>query len=344
MADSPQPAPDRRIRTPLLAWYRGARRDLPWRGTRDPYRIWVSEIMLQQTRVAAALPYYQRFVNRFPDAAALARASEAEVLACWSGLGYYSRARNLLKAARLIQQDGGFPRDYQSIRRLPGVGDYTAAAIASIAFGLPHAVLDGNVMRVLARVLNETGDIGAAATRKRLRQAADCLLDRRAPGSFNQALMELGATVCLPRDPQCRLCPIAQRCQARREGTQRELPIQSRRMSFVRIHKTLLLIQQGKRILLWKRDQGSARMAGFWELPEAGQLPEAVPGDTLGQLRHTITNHHYEVTVLEAEIARIPPGFRWVSSRCLDRIPLSTLARKALARRGVKIPKIPVRK
>lgn len=172
-----------------MRWYEGARRDLPWRRTRDPYRIWISEIMLQQTRVAAVVPYYEKFLREFPNAAALARADQDRVLALWSGLGYYSRARNLHSAARQIAAGGEFPREYESIRALPGVGDYTAAAISSIAFGSPHTAIDGNVRRVVARLAgqDEIGDLPHQ------------LLDRRDPGRWNQAMMELGATLCLPR-------------------------------------------------------------------------------------------------------------------------------------------------
>src|SRR5579862_6586746 len=193
----------------LLAWYDARHRDLPWRSTTDPYRIWVSEVMLQQTRAEAVIPYYERFLERFPNAAALAVASEQEVLAWWSGLGYYSRARHLHKAARLVAD--GFPKTYETIRELPGVGDYTAAAIGSIAFGLPHAVVDGNVLRVVARIENDAADIAAPRTRERFRTVAQNWLEQ-APadsfGAFNQALMELGATICLPRNPACTTCPV----------------------------------------------------------------------------------------------------------------------------------------
>ena len=207
---SKAPGPAARIGRLLLAWYARGHRDLPWRDTRDPYRIWVSEIMLQQTRAQAVIPYYHRFLERFPSVEALAAAAEDEVLALWSGLGYYSRARNLRLAARQIVDSGGFPRSYEGIRGLPGIGDYTAAAVASIAFDLPYAVLDGNVLRVVARVANDAADISAARTRERFRAMAQGWLDAAIePGHFNQALMELGATVCLPRKPLCLVCPLA---------------------------------------------------------------------------------------------------------------------------------------
>jgi A/G-specific adenine glycosylase len=318
------------FRRTLIRWYRNAKRDLPWRLTHDPYRIWLSEIMLQQTRVAAALPYYNRFVERFPDAAALAGAPEPEVLAAWAGLGYYSRARNLQKAAKLIVANGGFPQDYDAIRALPGVGDYTAAAVASIAFGLPHAVLDGNVMRVLARISNDGGDLASARTRTRLQGLAAALLDRRRPGEHNQAVMELGATICLPSGPQCLLCPVAAFCEARTSGVQDRLPVKSRPVEPVRLQLQFLAIRRDGAYLFWQRPPDSGRMAGFWELPERAQLPGASTNSELGSFRHTITHHRYTVTVFQAEAVEIPPGFHWIARSRLSAVPLSTLARKAL--------------
>jgi A/G-specific adenine glycosylase len=318
------------VRQSLEQWYEGARRDLPWRRTADPYRIWLSEVMLQQTRVAAVLPYYERFLARFPDVAALARAPEADVLACWSGLGYYSRARNLHRAAKLVASQGEFPRDCEALRELPGVGEYTAAAIASIAFGQPHAVVDGNAARVLARLLCERGDIASSATRARLRDAAAALLDRKRPGVWNQALMELGATVCVPRQPACAACPLARFCEARRAGLERELPLKLPKPNPERIEKTVLLIERANRILLWQRDGASPRLAGFWDLPEPHQLPDAVLGDAVAALRHSIVNHRYSITVLRATVPRAPAGFRWFPLSALSEIPLATVARKAL--------------
>ncbi len=318
----------------LLRWYDRAARPLPWRTTRDPYRIWVSEIMLQQTRVAAVLPYYERFLARFPDAASLAAAPESELLALWSGLGYYSRARNMQSAARKIVELSSFPRDYDQIRRLPGVGDYTAAAIASIAFGLPYAVLDGNVLRVLSRLTNDAGDIASTAVRRRLHEKAQALLEPGRPGEFNQALMELGAIICLPRAPQCLLCPIAELCEARRLGVESQLPVKLGRVRQVRVHKTLLLAERNGRVLLWQRS-GGGRMNGFWELPEAGQLPEARHLETLHEFRHSITNHSYVFTVVSVRVRGNPEGFSWIKRALLNEIPLSTTARKALARSEV---------
>jgi A/G-specific adenine glycosylase len=314
----------------LVTWYRVSARDLPWRRTRDPFRILVSEVMLQQTRAQTVIPYYEKFLSRFPTARALALASESEVLAAWSGLGYYTRARNLQRAAREIDEAGDFPREYDAIRKLPGVGPYTAAAVASIAFGLPHVVVDGNVLRVVARIANDASDIGASGTRARFEAIAAGWLDRSDPGGFNQALMELGATVCLPRDPLCLLCPAAAECAARAAGTAGSLPVKLRRTEAAHIASTLLLIEKKGDLLMWQRPETSPRMAGFWELPDLEQLPGAKAGATLGSFRHTITHHHYRFEVVRASISRTPKGFRWLSRQELEVQPLSTISRKAL--------------
>ncbi len=313
----------------LLAWYDRGHRDLPWRRTSDPYRIWVSEIMLQQTRAQAVIPYYERFLARFPTPAALAAAEENEVLALWSGLGYYSRARNLLRAARLTSA-AGFPRDYAGIRALPGIGDYTAAAIASIAFGLPHAAVDGNVLRVVARVENDAADIGSAATLARFRAVAESWLDPRWPGEFNQAMMELGATVCLPRNPVCSACPLAAMCRARAAGTAAQLPVKLRKIQPVQLETVLLVVRSRGRILLRRRADSASRMAGFWELPEAGDLPGARVGTVYGSFRHTITHHHYTVTVRAAAAGRRPPACEWFAPTEIAALPVTTATRKSL--------------
>ena len=322
----------RRLRGRLLDWYARHKRDLPWRRTRDPYRIWISEVMLQQTRVAAVIPYYERFLDRFPDVGALAEAPEQRLLAAWSGLGYYSRARNLQKAARAIVELRRFPRDYDSLRALAGIGDYTASAVASIAFGLPHPVLDGNVLRVLSRLTAERGSIQSQAVRQRLRETAGRLLDAKRPGEFNQALMELGATVCLPKRPLCGQCPVSRYCEARRQGQQNELPVNAVRPTPRRIEKQLLLIEQDGKVLLWQRPADSRRLAGFWELPERQQVPSAEVQESVARFRHTIVNTVYVVQVLRAAVQRIPRGFGWKSRKILERLPLSTTAKKALAR------------
>lgn len=306
----------RSLRTKLTRWYDRVKRDLPWRRTRDPYAIWVSEVMLQQTRVAAVIPYYERFLRRFPGVEALAQAPESELLAMWSGLGYYSRARNLQKGARQIVDRGEFPREYSSLLDLAGVGTYTAAAIASIAYGLPHAVVDGNVRRVLARIAND----GHAD----MQAIADCLLDRRNPGRSNQAIMELGATICLPRKPLCGACPVAAHCLARRAGTQQELPLKKAKAAPEYLQRTLLLIRRSGRILLMP----SLRVTGFWDLPE--KVPRIKLGAALGEFTHTITHRHYRFTVREATARAVPKGARWYAETQFAGLALSTVARKAL--------------
>jgi A/G-specific adenine glycosylase len=272
--------------------------------------------MLQQTRVAAVIPYYQRFLKRFPRVHDLAQASETEVLSLWSGLGYYSRARNMQKAARQIVERGGFPRDYSSIRALAGVGDYTAAAVASIAFGLPHAAIDGNVRRVVMRLTGDsTADVGAIATQ---------LMDPRRPGQWNQAVMELGATICLPGEPLCSACPLALACVAKQREIQRDLPPPRKKPAIVRKQRTLLVIRRKGRILLIP----SPRVSGFWDLPEV--FSGVRLGPRLGEFRHAITNSQYYFEVREARIGVCPRNCRWWDERKLDEIPLSTASRKAL--------------
>jgi len=291
--------------------------------------------MLQQTRAQTVIPYYERFLARFPAVEALAQASEQDVLAAWSGLGYYSRARNLRRAAQRIWARGGFPHQYETLHELPGVGDYTAAAIASIAFGLPHAVVDGNVLRVVARVENDASDIAAPHTRERFRAVVQAWLDPQAPGAFNQALMELGATVCLVKNPVCRVCPLAAHCRARAAGTTGELPLKLCRVEPVRMEAVVLVIRSRGRVLLRQREAHARRMAGFWELPTPDHLPQAHIRAAIGTFRHTITHHRYKIAVANASAPRATGPFRWFAPRQILEIPLSTTARKALQMAGV---------
>jgi A/G-specific adenine glycosylase len=242
------------FRKSLLGWFRQYRRDLPWRRTKDSYRIWLSEIMLQQTRVAAVIPYYAGFLERFPDVHALAAAPQEEVLRLWSGLGYYSRARNLQHAAQeIVAKHGGvFPRDENDALALPGIGRYTAAAILSIAYGAKHAVLDGNVARVLARIFAVQGDLRDAKRWQSLQQSADALLDAKFPSDWNQAMMELGATLCTPQSPQCLLCPVTQFCQARKLGIAESLPARRKKRAteVITLAAAVLLDSRGRTLLL----------------------------------------------------------------------------------------------
>jgi A/G-specific adenine glycosylase len=284
--------------------------------------------MLQQTRAQTVIPYYHRFLQRFPDIRSLALAREADVLACWSGLGYYSRARNLQKAARMMVAAGGFPGEYDNIRALPGVGPYTAAAVASIAFDSPHAVLDGNVLRVISRLRADPSDIGATKTRAHFQKIADELLDRRHPGNFNQAMMELGATICLPRLPRCSLCPVAPVCAARNTGRQHEFPVKRPKPTMRLVQLRVAIIEKDGMVLLRRRPAGESLMAGFWELPAPEDLIAWRVVKKIGSFGHTITHNRYVVSVFTGQIDQSPQGYRW--RREIEGIPLTTMARKAL--------------
>ena len=288
--------------------------------------------MLQQTRAAAAIPYYEDFLRRFPTAGALANAPESEVLAAWSGLGYYSRARNLRASAARMTDAGGFPNSFAEIRSLPGVGAYTAAAVASIAFGLPHAVLDGNVMRVISRLDNDGGDVGSAVTRRRLQARADELLECAQPGAFNQAMMELGATVCLPRAPLCLVCPVNALCAAREAGTQNQLPLKSPKPKPERLASQIVIVERRSQVLLRQRSPDARRLAGFWELPAREELPNLHGEVLLGTVVHTIVNQRHEIAVYRGEWPSrfLPGGIEWVKRESFKTLPVTTVTRKAL--------------
>ena len=268
------PASRRALRRRLLDWFRRAKRDLPWRRTRDPYRILVSEVMLQQTQVATALPYYVRFLAWFPTVESLARAPEEAVLKAWQGLGYYRRAMNLREAARAIlrRHGGRVPRDPAALAALPGVGRYTSAAVASIAFGRPVAALDANAARVLARWLAVTGEIDRPAVRAGLWEAAEALLSRRAPGAWNQAVMELGARVCLPRGSRCPRCPVRRHCRAFAGGLQENIPARRRRRPVPHIEVGAGIVWRRGRVLLCRRRR-DAMLGGLWEFPGGKRRP-----------------------------------------------------------------------
>jgi A/G-specific adenine glycosylase len=323
------------LRAQLSGWYAAQRRDLPWRRTRDPYFIWVSEIMLQQTRVAAVIDRFADFVRRFPTIETLAKASEQEVLALWSGLGYYRRARMLHQAARFVAThlEGRVPGTAEELRELPGVGGYTAAAIASIAYGEPVAVVDGNVERVICRLAgwDEAEGKGGTAQRKKIAEMALHLLDPERPGDFNQAMMELGATVCLPRNPQCLVCPVAKGCKTRGEHkTRPRAPMTSREVAHA-------LVERRGAVLVERRAATETVMPGMWQLPV---LREAlVPEDELRlEVRHAIMQVNYRVkvrAVAEADVDQMTVEGgerRWVRKKELGTLPLTGLARKVLTK------------
>jgi A/G-specific adenine glycosylase len=340
------PAKIAALRGRLLRWYAEHARDLPWRKTADPYAIWVSEIMLQQTRVAVVVDRYQKFMKRFPTAVALALAPEQQVLALWSGLGYYRRARMLHKAAQFVAENmgGNLPARAGELRTLPGIGAYTAAAVASIAHGEPLAVVDGNVERVLCRLAGwEAGSRkgGGAALRKKIEKLAARLLDAARPGDFNQAMMELGATVCAPRNPQCLVCPLAADCKTRGEHkTPRRAPMISREVAYalsVRMGSGGLRGQGGREVLLEQRPAQQTVMPGMWELPALADS-NVPPKELRMMLRHAIMQVNYYVrirTVFEDDVDAMTVAGgerRWVSLRETAGMALTGLARKVLVR------------
>jgi A/G-specific adenine glycosylase len=257
-----------RFRRRLLDWFGATQRDLPWRRSRDPYRIWISEVMLQQTQVKTVVPYFEQFVRRFPDVNALARADLQDVLKCWEKLGYYARARNLHAAARemVANRDGVIPRDRDELLMLPGIGDYMAAAIASIAFDQPQAVVDGNVKRVLARLCMIEAPVNSPAAARRFRDRAQVMLDAKRPGDFNQAMMELGAVVCLPRDPRCDACPVSTFCRSYAEGKAHDFPVRAKRKTVPTYHVAVGIVQRRGKILITRR-KPSGLLGGLWEFP-----------------------------------------------------------------------------
>lgn len=331
-------------RRALLRWYGAHRRDLPWRKTRDPYRIWLSEIMLQQTRVAAVLEHYRIFLERFPDIEALAAASEADVLAAWSGLGYYRRARMLRHCAQQIvdQHGGSFPRRSESLFALPGIGRYTAAAIASIAFREPVAVVDGNVERVLQRL------IGSTLTSRQTWDHAQAFLAPSRPGDFNQAMMELGATVCLPHEPRCLVCPLRQWCMTRGEEARHAKPALRQQKKEI---WCALDWREGDgngggngKVRLVKRPRKASLMAGMWELPQSSVRPRPLSAAALWRtFRHSITVTNYTVHVLRSQSSRqlgLPDDWfatksEWIEVDSIQQLPITGLTRKILKASGM---------
>jgi len=315
-----------RLRRALLRWYRTAARDLPWRRTADPYAIWVSEIMLQQTQVTTVLPYFERWMQRFPTVADLADAEEADVLQVWAGLGYYSRARALLRGAREVvaRNRGKVPRRVEELKALPGIGPYTAGAIASIAFGLREPVVDGNVIRVLCRIFGLRGNPAAAPLRAELWRLAGLLVPPRAPGDFNSALMELGATICRPGKPDCHRCPVRALCAAHAAGVEEDLPELPKSPAAESLRMAAAVIERGDRILLVRRGPGAC-WAGLWQFPAleigAGEdsrvalrrhlrealAIEALPERAIAIIRHGVTRYRVTLTAYRCQVERDQP-------------------------------------
>jgi A/G-specific adenine glycosylase len=346
---------DRAVARRLVAWFDAVARDLPWRRRRDPYAVWLSEIMLQQTRVDTVIPYFERFLGRFPDARALGEAPLDEVLALWSGLGYYRRARELHSCAREVttRYGGELPGEAAELRKLPGIGAYTAGAIASLAFGKREPLVDGNVARVLSRLYGIDAPIRSAPAVKKLWETAARLIPEDRPGAFNESLMELGATVCAPSNPRCPDCPIEPLCSARAEGRVNELPVVEAKKKVPLVKMVAAVLRSGPRVLLARRAAGGL-FGGLWEPPmveaeslaaaraalAAAGVAEDVGLAAAGKVKHVLSHKELAVLVATAEIAGKPRAPRslaapYEKALWLDpddaAVGVSTLARKIIA-------------
>jgi A/G-specific adenine glycosylase len=328
----------RAFQVALMRWYRRNKRDLPWRRTRDPYKVWVSEVMLQQTRVDVVTDYYRRWMRAFPSVRTLARAPLTRALKLWEGLGYYARARNLHRGAQYVMETfgGQLPRTVDGLMEIPGIGRYTAGAVASIAFDEPVSLVDGNVARVLARVFAIRDNVKQPATLKRLYGLADALVPATRPGDFNQALMELGALVCLPQQPRCGCCPLRSCCLATARGLTDTLPNRGTARRTIHLVRDVVRVMRGGRLLLRQRP-GDGQLAGMWELPSVDDAPFDV-GAPLAELRHTITHHRILLRAFEATVAsdigRTDERWRWVTPVEARRLSLPAAHRKLVNRIG----------
>jgi A/G-specific adenine glycosylase len=342
-----------RLRRQLLSWFQRHQRDLPWRRTRDPYAIWVSEIMLQQTQVGTVIPYFERFLAAFPTVAALARAQEEDVLRLWEGLGYYRRARHLYQAARQVvaEYDGAIPKDPDALRQLPGLGRYSVGAILSLAFDLRLPIVEANSRRVLCRLFGYRGDPLRGAGARWLWQVAEEILPRRRVGDFNQALMELGALVCFPAAPRCSSCPVAKLCVARQQGLQERIPPRPPSPTMIEMEEVAVVVRRGRRVLLVQRPAAASRWASMWEFPHgpasrreprssARVLARELTGvdvdieRPLLTLRHAVTRHRIRIDCFSGRYrtGRFQSAFyqqgRWVEPAMLASFPVSAPQRR----------------
>jgi A/G-specific adenine glycosylase len=344
-----------RLSSKLLAWYNTNKRTLPWRGHPSAYAVWASEIMLQQTRVETVIPYFEKWMRLFPDINSFAKASEHDVLNAWEGLGYYSRARNFHKAAKIVaeQYDGKVPRDLDELRKLPGIGRYTLGAIASIAFGMDVSALDGNIKRVYARIFDIAESVDSPAGEKILWELADQHLPKGHAGDYNQALMDLGATICVPKNPRCLICPIMELCKARENGTQDQRPVMKPKKEVPHyVHAAGVVIERKKVLLAQRPSQGL--LGGMWEFPNgrvegdpAKGLSDALKtgyrlrlrmqrgnkiqkNEALGIVQHAYTHFKVTVHVFRCELNSIPAGtnLKWVPLKDLDNFPMGKIDRQ----------------
>lgn len=329
------PYPDKErtslIQQKLVHWFIDNGRDLPWRHDRNPYKVWVSEVMLQQTQVETVIPYFNRFMERFPTIYALAEANEEEVIKAWEGLGYYSRARYLHHAVREVAEEygGKVPKRMEEISQLKGVGPYTAGAILSLAYGQPVPAVDGNVMRVIARLFAIDDDIAKQATRVKMEQLVKHLIPPDAPGPFNEGLMELGALICTPRNPDCLFCPLLEECMGRAQGRHEQLPVKKKRQRVRSASLVCGVVVKNQRVLIRRRpDQGL--LAGMWEFPNIEQsdvralLPELrIEWERpLGKITHVFSHVKWTVNVYRGEAQSrqqpLTPDYRWIELKELS--------------------------
>ncbi|HMM27045.1 MAG TPA: A/G-specific adenine glycosylase [Aggregatilineaceae bacterium] len=341
----------------LLAWFEGESEDLPWRQDRHPYRVWLSEIMLQQTQVATVIPYFKRFLERFPTVEDLARAPLDDVLKIWEGLGYYSRARNLHRTAQIVAKEygGNFPASPEELQKLPGIGRYTAGAIASIAYGVNAPVLDGNVIRVLSRIYDIADDVTQPATQRALWALAERLVPPGQAGAWNEALMDLGRRICTPRDPRCAECPVNTWCDAFQAGTQRQRPVRPQRVKTPHFDVTAAVIRRADGQVLIAQRPPDAMLGGLWEFPGGKREPgetlrdclareireelgiEIRVGEQIGVVRHGYTHFRITLYAFYGEIASGEPraigcaAWTWATLDDLDRYAFPVTDRKIIA-------------
>lgn len=327
----------------LLTWYSKNKRDLPWRKTTNPYYIWISEIMLQQTQVQTVIPYYENFITTFPTIESLAYSPIEKVYKCWEGLGYYSRARNLQAASKMIMENyqGIFPNTYEEIITLKGIGPYTASAIASIAFQIPKGVVDGNVLRIFSRLYNDTSNIALDKTKKAYQIICDNLISQKDPSSFNQALMDLGATICKPKNPQCEICPVQKHCLAYQTNKQNVLPINIKKTKNTEINYMTCIIEYQNQLLLIKNT--SSLLEGLYgfvqydvESPiayeerfyEDYQTPIEIT-EFVKEVKHVFSHRTWRMQVYKAKLLEKPP-FELYTLKDIENLPLSTAHKKIL--------------
>lgn len=332
-------SPDRAFTEKLTDWYRKEKRDLPWRVDRSPYHIWVSEIMLQQTRVEAVKEYYKRFLSELPEISDLAEADEEVLLKLWQGLGYYNRVRNMQKAAKTVMEEfhGSFPETYEEIKGLSGIGEYTAGAIASICFDQPVSAVDGNVLRVMTRVLEDDGDIKKTPVKRRISQILENIYPDRQCGDFTQGLIELGAMICVPKgDPKCSLCPVREYCKAAEKGTMLEYPVKSKMKERKQIKKAVFILKAGNKRAVRKRGE-NVLLAGLYEYPNVdceltiNQAAEQVQAwglkvvnlERTSQYKHVFSHVEWDMTGFYFTVEEENERFRWVTDEEMEKdVPL----------------------